>query len=131
MTAKTITTKKATTKKAAPQPAKAPTRKELLAALDKHKYEGPRSFTATTLGVVVAWLDAKAPATKADGIPTGVLYAVHPELKPVKAAAVRKPSKTYVAGYDAAMVAVREHLASAKTVGDVAKFIDAHLTQDA
>lgn len=74
-----------------------PTRAELLALLDQHKYTGPRSFTATMLSGIVGWLDAKAPKDKIDGVPTGAVHAVHPDLKPEPAAKARRLSTGYLA----------------------------------
>lgn len=60
----------------------APTRKDLLDSLAERDYTGPTSFTATVLRRVLDWVRAGSPADQADGIPSGVLYAVHPELRP-------------------------------------------------
>ena len=97
----TTTSKTATNKKAAPAPvAEAPkkaTRTDLLALLDKHKYAGPRSYTASMLSGIVEWLDAKAPKDKIDGVPSGVVFAVHPEMRPVAAPKAKTLSKNYLA----------------------------------
>ncbi len=55
---------------------------DLLAMLDKHSYTGPRSFIAGVLAPVVEWLDAKAPRDQVDGLSNGVVFAVHPDLRP-------------------------------------------------
>lgn len=62
--------------------ATAPTRKDLLDSLTERGYAGPTSFTATVLRRVLDWLRAGSPTDQIDGIPTGVLYAVHPDLRP-------------------------------------------------
>lgn len=87
-------TKVAETKKVEPKPA---TRADLLALLDKHGYTGPRSFTATVLASVVEWLDAKAPKDRTADLPAGVVYAVHPDLRPAAAPKARTLSKNYLA----------------------------------
>ena len=104
------TAKKATTAK--------PTRADLLALLDQHKYTGPRSFTATTLSGIVEWLDAKAPKDKVDGVPTGAVYAVHPDLKPEPVVKARRLS----AGYLSALADVLAVLDGAHG-GDVRAFV--------
>ena len=111
MTTKKTTSRKPAEKKAAtPAPvAEAPkkaTRADLLALLDKHSYAGPRSYTATTLSAVAEWLDAKAPKDKIDGVPSGVVFAVHPDLRPVAAPKAKTLSKTYIAGRRDALVEV-------------------------
>ena len=83
-----------------------PSRSDLLALLDKHKYTGPRSYTATVLSGIVEWLDAKAPKDKIDGVPAGVVLAVHPDLRPVAAPKAKTLSKTYIAGRRDALVEV-------------------------
>lgn len=40
----------------------------------------------------MAWLEAGSPQGN-DGIPTGVLYAVHPDLRPAKATAASNPAR--------------------------------------
>ena len=110
-TAEKATSRKPAEKKAAtPAPvAEAPkkeTRADLLARLDHHKYAGPRSYTATVLSGIVEWLDAKAPKDKIDGVPSGVVYAVHPEMRPVAAPKAKTLSKTYIAGRRDALVEV-------------------------
>lgn len=62
--------------------ATAPTRKDLLDSLVERGYAGPTSFTASVLRRVLDWVRAGSPIDQADGIPTGVLYAVHPDLRP-------------------------------------------------
>jgi hypothetical protein len=80
------------------------TRKDLLALLDGHGYNGPRSYTATILSAVVEWLDAGASKDRSDGIPDGVLFAVHPDLRPTPAAKPTRRSKAYLAGRRDALV---------------------------
>lgn len=64
----------------AAEPTKAPSRSELLATLKDAGYAGPTSFTVTTLREVVACVEAGSPR---DGkVPTGVLFSVHPDLRP-------------------------------------------------
>ena len=109
-TSKITTSKTATNKKAAPAlvvdaPKKA-ARADLLALLDKHKYTGPRSYTATALSAAVEWLDAKASKDKIDGVPSGVVYAVRPEMRPATAPKAKTLSKTYIAGRRDALVEV-------------------------
>ncbi|WP_186315163.1 hypothetical protein [Curtobacterium sp. BH-2-1-1] len=62
--------------------ATAPTRKDVLALLSERGYAGPTSFTVTVLRRVLDWVRAGGPADQADGIPAGVLFAVHPDLRP-------------------------------------------------
>jgi hypothetical protein len=91
-----MTSKKNTTATPA-QPAKAPSRKDLLARLEAKGYAGPTSFTATVLREVVAWVEAGSPKDKGD-VPTGALHAVYPELKPApkaKAARLTKAQQGY------------------------------------
>lgn len=73
------------------------TRADLLQLLDKHGYTGPRSYTAAVLSGVVEWLDAKAPKDQTDGLPDGVVFAVHPDLRPAPAAKARPLGKQYLA----------------------------------
>jgi hypothetical protein len=83
-TRKPAAPKKAATAKPAPVKAEAPkrsTRKDLLARMVELGYTGPTSYTATVLRDVVEWLEAGAPQGN-EGIPSGVLYAVHPDLRP-------------------------------------------------
>ena len=127
-TAKKTTSRKPAEKKATtPAPvAEAPkkaTRADLLALLDKHNYTGPRSYTATTLSAVAEWLDAKAPKDKIDGVPSGVVYAVHPEMRPVAAPKTRRLSK----GYLWALADVLDHMDSDEGGGDVRAFVTERL----
>ncbi len=97
-------TTKATPKttKATPAPeAKAPSRTEMLATLKAKGYSGPTSFTASKLREVVAWVEAGSPTDSAT-IPTGVLYAVYPDLKPVPRARLTK----FQQGYQGALAEV-------------------------
>lgn len=118
---KVAETKKVNARKATPAPvAEAPkkaNRADLLARLDKHGYTGPRSYTAGILGDVADWLDAGAPVMGSTAtsnaevpepidLPDGVLFAVHPEMRPAKTAATAKRSKTYIAGRRDALVEV-------------------------
>ena len=66
----------------APQTTRLPSRNEMLALLASKGYEGPTSFTASTLRDVIAWFEVGCPKD-ATTIPTGVLFAVHPDLKPL------------------------------------------------
>ena len=123
----TTTTKNATSRKPAEKKAATPapvaevpkkaTRADLLARLDHHKYAGPRSYTAGILGDVADWLDAGAPimgsiaTSNAEvpeplDLPDGVLFTVHPELRPASAPKAKTLSKTYIAGRRDALVEV-------------------------
>lgn len=88
--------KKTSTPAPAEAPAKAPSRAALLATLKEKGYTGPTSFTASVLRDVVAWVEAGSP--KDATVPTGVLYSVHPDLKPApkpKAARLSKWQQGY------------------------------------
>ena len=126
----TTTTKNATSRKPAEKKAATPapvaeapkkaTRADLLARLDHHKYAGPRSYTATTLSAVAEWLDAKAPKDKIDGVPSGVVFAVHPDLRPVAAPKAKTLSKGYLS-------ALADVLAVLDQSGDVREFVTVRL----
>ena len=129
----TTTTKNATSRKPAEKKAATPapvaeapkkaTRADLLARLDHHKYAGPRSYTATVLSGIVEWLDAKAPKDEAAGIPDGVLFSVHPDLRPATAPKARRLSK----GYMSALADVLDHMDSDEGGGDVRAFVTERL----
>jgi hypothetical protein len=100
-------TTKATPKttKATPAPeAKAPSRTEMLATLKAKGYTGPTSFTASKLREVVAWVEAGSPKDSTN-IPTGVLYAVYPDLKPVPKTKAARLTK-FQQGYQGALAEV-------------------------
>lgn len=80
--------------------ATAPTRKELLKALAERGYSGPRSFTATALRRILDWFRTSAPVAEADGIPSGALISMHPDLQP-QAAHPRRISQRKQAVLDA------------------------------
>lgn len=95
-------TKKTTT--ATPEPTKAPSRKDLLARLEAKGYSGPTSFTATVLREVVAWVEAGS--TKDTGeVPSGVRFAVYPDLKPAPKSRAARLTK-FQQGYQQALADV-------------------------
>jgi|GEM_PF-3277931 len=102
-------TKSAKASTPAPEVAKAPTRKDLLAILELKGYEGPTSFTVTVLRQIVDWFEAGSPKD-IGAVPNGVLFAVHPDLKPAPASKVRRLTK-WQQGY-------QEALADILAVGD-------------
>jgi hypothetical protein len=114
----TATAKKTARAKKIAEPVKPATRADLLTLLNKHGYTGPRSYTATTLSAVVEWLDAKAPKDQVADLPSGVVFAVHPDLRPAPAPKVRRLSK----GYQMALADVLDHMDSDEGGGDVRKF---------
>ncbi|OAN29123.1 hypothetical protein A4X17_05985 [Plantibacter sp. H53] len=104
MTSNAATKPSATTE--ATEPAKAPSRKDLLLTLEGAGYTGPTSFTASTLRDVVAWIEAGTPKDSPT-IPTGVMHAVHPELKPAPKARAARLTKVQQ-GYQQALTEVAE-----------------------
>lgn len=112
MTTKNTTKKKAATP--APVPAKAPTRKELLASLEVAGYTGPTSFTMTVLRQIADWVEAGSPKDLG-AVPNGAMFAVHPDLKPVPVAKARLTK--WQQGYQEALtdiLAVGDDMASVK-----------------
>lgn len=94
----------------AAEPTKAPSRSELLATLNDSGYAGPTSFTVTVLREVAAWVEAGSPR---DGkVPTGVLFSVHPDLKPAPKSKPARLTK-HQQGY-------QEALAEVAALGDLA-----------
>ena len=64
---------------------------------NNYGYTGPTSFTATVLRDLLAWVEAGSPKDS-QSVPTGALYAVHPDLKPApkpKAARLSKWQQGY------------------------------------
>ncbi|WP_430645424.1 hypothetical protein [Agromyces sp. GXS1127] len=96
-----MATKKTTTPTPA-EKAKEPTRADLLDQLAKAGYTGPTSFTARDLKVALAWLEAGGDAANATGVPSGFVFAVRPEAKPVKPTKPKALTK-YQQGYQQAL----------------------------
>ncbi|MFJ9317234.1 hypothetical protein ACIRN4_23810 [Pimelobacter simplex] len=113
----TAPAKKAPAKpKATEAPASKPlTRTELLARMEELGYTGPTSFTATVLRDVVEWMEAGSPEGN-ESIPLGVMFTIHPHLKPQPKAKAKRLS----AGYLAALADV---LAVLDNSGDVRTFV--------
>ncbi|WP_440709738.1 hypothetical protein [Herbiconiux sp. YIM B11900] len=86
---------------AAVETTRAPSRVEALAILKDKGYTGPTSFTVTALREILAWFEVGTPKD-AGSIPTGVLYAVHPDLRPAKTTTAKALTK-HQEGYQAAL----------------------------
>jgi len=102
----------------APQTTRLPSRNEMLALLASKGYEGPTSFTASTLRDVIAWFEVGCPKD-ATTIPTGVLFAVHPDLKPLPKSKASRLTK-FQQGYQQALAEV----AGLSTLASVQKWVE-------
>lgn len=108
----------------APEPVKAPTRNDMLARLLELGYDGPTSYTATTIREeLLPWVEAGCPADPKGPVPSGALGHVHPAAKPERAPYRSK-------GYLAAMTEVREMLASGATLKALTAHLDEVLKED-
>jgi len=99
-------TKSTTIATPAPAEAKPLTRSEVLTRLGESGYEGPTSFTMTTLREVLAWVESGS-KPEATNIPAGVIYSVHPDLKPAARAKAARLTK-FDQGYQQALAEVAE-----------------------
>lgn len=92
-------------KKTVQEPAKPLTRKDYLEAFAAKGYSGPTSYTTADLAKIHAWLEVGAPADAQADVPSGAMYAVHPDTRPAREAKPR-PLTRFQQGYQAALAEV-------------------------